>query len=519
LISGETYKVIVIDENTLQLTQGETIALDPTALIGVDPDAIQTLNRRNVLTFDPATAVNASTNRITIAGNQFTEGQIVDYWLVSQDSQAISGLVPQDSYAVVNKSGNSFQLGVTDNTIAGATNQTVVVNGETYYILDLELPSQTNSVFSFDPTATTGDTSIDSATDEIIFSKANNFSTGQKVRYSTGGGTAIGGLSNNADYYVILVPEANDRIKLATSYENALNGIFINNLSGTGVTGTNHSFTGAHQHVFAFEEAALSFNPATAVNQNGTGTITFDRDHGWETGDVVVYRPDPNVKQETNLTRFSNFDLADYTVTFDPTATVDGVASIDPASNTIIFSNEIHNFVTGQRVRYSNGGGGSIGGLTNNIEYFAINTGDDRIQLATTRANALAGIEIDITGAGTGVSHSFRSNALDVGDDLLVLPNHDFKTGQKITYVTDGGSAVIGLSDRGEYYAIRVNENIFKLATSRTNASAGVSIDLNSGATGTTHTFKTDVFVSLFNASRTSPVVDTVNDTLGSVIN
>ncbi|NEU80298.1 DUF4347 domain-containing protein [Nostoc sp. UIC 10630] len=515
LVSGQTYKVIVIDENTLKLTQGDTIPLNASRSVGVNPDATQTLNRRNIVSFDPATNVNAATNTITIAGHQFTNGQEVDYWLGNEDAEQISGLSNQDTYAVVNVNGNSFQLAVLDDTLPGATNQTVILNGKTYYILDLELPSKTNSVFSFDPTGTTlvpANTTIDSTTDEIIFSSANSFSTGQKVRYSNGGGSNIGGLSNNTDYYVIRVSGSNDRIKLATSYENAINGVFINNLSGTGVTGTSHSFTGQHQHILAFEETALSFKPSEAVN-NDDGTITFNQDHGWQTGDAVVYRTDSTVKKEAGMTRFSNFALADATLSFDPTSSVEEEPSIDVANN-LIFFNEIHNFVTGQGVRYSNGGGSNLGGLSNNTDYFVINSGDNNIQLATTRANALAGVAIDLTSAGTGTSHSFLTNAVDLADNLFVVENHDFQTGQKVTYVTDGGNAVSGLTNQTEYYVIRINENIFKLATSRANASAGVAIDLTGVGTGTSHTFKTDVFVSLFDASRTVPVVDTVQDTL-----
>ncbi|MBD2449019.1 DUF4347 domain-containing protein [Nostoc sp. FACHB-152] len=515
LVSGQTYKVIVIDENTLKLTQGDTIPLNASRSVGVNPDATQTLNRRNILNFDPATDVNAVTNTITIAGHKFTNGQEVDYWLGNEDAEQISGLSNQDTYAVVNVNGNSFQLAVLDNTLPGATNQTVILNGKTYYILDLELPSKTNSVFSFDPTGTTlvpANTTIDSTSDEIIFSSANSFSTGQKVRYSNGGGSNIGGLSNNTDYYVIRVSGSNDHIKLATSYENAINGVFINNLSGTGVTGTSHSFTGQHQHIFAFEETALAFKPSEAVN-NDDGTITFNQDHGWQTGDAVVYRTDSTVKKEAGMTRFSNFALADATLTFNPTSLVEEEPSIDVANN-LIFFNEIHNFVTGQRVKYSNGGGSNLGGLSNNTDYFVINTGDNNIQLATSRANALAGIAIDLTSAGTGTSHNFLTNAVDLADNLFVVDNHDFQTGQKVTYVTDGGNAVSGLTNQTEYYVIRINENIFKLATSRANASAGVAIDLTGVGTGTSHTFKTDVFVSLFDASRTAPVVDPVQDTL-----
>lgn len=69
-----------------------------------------------------------------------------------------------------------------------------------------------------------------------------------------------------------------------------------------------------------------------------------------------------------------------------------------------------HGFKTGQAVLYSNEGGTVGIGLTNNTEYFIINSLTDSFQVATSRLNAFAGTAVNIT-PGVGFStenHSFK---------------------------------------------------------------------------------------------------------------
>ena len=72
-------------------------------------------------------------------------------------------------------------------------------------------------------------------------------------------------------------------------------------------------------------------------------------------------------------------EISSHTHTFDGSAS----AIVSSANDTIELSN--HRFVTGQRVTYTNGGGGDIGGLTNNAAYYAIKHSSNSIKLATTR--------------------------------------------------------------------------------------------------------------------------------------
>lgn len=83
--------------------------------------------------------------------------------------------------------------------------------------------------------------------------------------------------------------------------------------------------------------------------------------------------------------------------------------------------------------RTTNSGGGLPGGLAINTDYFVIRTGANTFKLATSRANALAGIAIDITSNGTGthtlidqpgttrVSDAIVTRNLQVDGDVTVV--------------------------------------------------------------------------------------------------
>ncbi len=94
-------------------------------------------------------------------------------------------------------------------------------------------------------------------------------------------------------------------------------------------------------------------------------------------------------------------DISSFTGTFDGSST-----EVSVANDTIQFNG--HRFVTGQRVKYTNGGGGDIGGLTNNGFFFIIKNDNNTIKLATTAARAASGTAINITSLGTGSSHTLN---------------------------------------------------------------------------------------------------------------
>ena len=95
-------------------------------------------------------------------------------------------------------------------------------------------------------------------------------------------------------------------------------------------------------------------------------------------------------------------DISSFVLTFDgSSASVVGLSD-----ETITVTENNHRFITGQRVTYSNGGGGNITGLSNGQAYFVINHSKTQIKLASSASNALAGTAVNLTGLGTGSSHT-----------------------------------------------------------------------------------------------------------------
>jgi hypothetical protein len=113
---------------------------------------------------------------------------------------------------------------------------------------------------------------------------------------------------------------------------------------------------------------------------------------------------------------------------------LDPVTAVDNTNHTVDFGTA-DNLQTGDAVTYSNGGGAAINGLQDGQTYFVIADGADKIQLATTRDNALAGIAIPITSVGaTGTNHSFSANAAGIGNTATSnasssLPNNAVTNG------------------------------------------------------------------------------------------
>lgn len=68
-------------------------------------------------------------------------------------------------------------------------------------------------------------------------------------------------------------------------------------------------------------------------------------------------------------------------------------------------------------VRLTNSGGALPAGLAGATDYWIIRLTDDTLQFATSKANALAGTAVDITGAGTG-THSMRATMQTVADQM-----------------------------------------------------------------------------------------------------
>jgi hypothetical protein len=151
---------------------------------------------------------------------------------------------------------------------------------------------------------------------------------------------------------------------------------------------------------------------------------------------------------------------------------------------------------TGTAVTYDNGGGDSIaidgGTLTDDdgtTKYFVIEAGDDKTKLATTLANAEAGLAIDLTGLGTGSEHKFTRVIPEVVTfdpdakrvELELARDTAWTTGEPVVYDNGGGTDITGLEDGTTYFVISDGTDIIKLATTQEKARLGEAILLTPG--------------------------------------
>lgn len=89
------------------------------------------------------------------------------------------------------------------------------------------------------------------------------------------------------------------------------------------------------------------------------------------------------------------------TVGGQPLVVADFTYTADAATD--VLTKVAHGLETGDGpLRTTNSGGALPGGLAINTDYFAIRIGPDTFRVATSRANAVAGVAINITSNGTG---------------------------------------------------------------------------------------------------------------------
>ncbi|MBC8509922.1 MAG: hypothetical protein H8D34_34165, partial [Chloroflexi bacterium] len=123
LVEGQTYRVIVLDDDTIQLALADNLDIDAT---GVNPGSTQTLSRRQALKFDPQTAIDPNTDLITISDHGFDTGLVVDYIAAAQDTagtdqSAIGGLGLEESYFVIKETDDTFRLAFTEDEATAGT--------------------------------------------------------------------------------------------------------------------------------------------------------------------------------------------------------------------------------------------------------------------------------------------------------------------------------------------------------------------------------------------------------------
>jgi len=564
LVSGETYTVRVIDKDTLKLARVGNLDLDNS---GVDPNATHTFNPRVAVEFDPSAAVNLDDDTIEVQAHGLATGNELDYAVGDQDNdEAIGGLVNLQRYYAVKVDDNHFKLATTEDNAKGGTAIDLIDEGQgsTHVFVheqaakpfnpanDIDSPANTitlsdhgftegdalvyrtdpnivsrvptahTTVFDpatfaipFDPTDT-AQTIVDLDADAIHI-PAHGLVRGQKVTYYDGGGTAIGGLTDEAGYFVIVMDE--DNLRLASSYENALAGTVVDLVAGA--TGTEHRLETSFVDIDADrlileghdletgQKVTYSTEGAAAVGglTDGADYYAISIDDG--TIQLAASRADASAGNAIDLSSGgagSQHALRTSTVvtTFDAGRTT---PVVDTTADTIELPG--HGLATGDEITYHTSGGTSIGGLADGQTYFVIKVDANTIKLAQTKEESTNETAIDLKPGATlgsdlhGLSpadapDTFLSfdptldQLVDPAADTIEIIGHGFETGDSVTYLTGGEDAIGGLSDGAEYQVIRIDDDTIQLAAS---TDPTTPIDLGPGATGRAHGLERLAFV------------------------
>jgi len=345
----------------------------------------------------------------------------------------------------------------------------------------------------------------------------HGFSVDQPIQYSTGGGNPIVPLQDGVTYYVSEVIDPNNiRLKIALDAPTPIN------FEEAG-TGTSHSF------IF--------------LTVNFTENTLYIPSHRLVSGQAIRYTTNGGaaIGGLTNNTTYFVIRVDDSTIRLSSTedllnvvnlSTVGAgthslfITSINFASNTLTIPQ--HGFLQGELVEYDARGQDEIEGLDTGQTYYVIFVNGNNLRLATSRENAHNGIAIDILESPAAVGrHTLTSlsqtpdgiysvesvptddtftvlargqvptllkqfnprSTVDVELDALFFPSHGFVTGTKLLYSIGDGAAIQGLTNNTQYYAVVINQDYFRLASSLDNALAGIKIDLGNFGSGVSHSF------------------------------
>ncbi len=348
----------------------------------------------------------------------------------------------------------------------------------------------------------------------------HGFSTRDAVVYHAGGGTPIGGLVDGQTYYVIVIDP--DHIQLASTRANATAGIAIP-ISSTGSTGssqnftltklqstpavtfnpTNSSISGNEIYLFSVTQSSgtlgLTYNvplPGSAPNIDVSGsassalfgsspaTTSSSITGSSAAGDLTtINSSNDNLTVTVNGTQLPTITLAPGTYT--PTALA---AELQKELNGAIFTQD--GLSSGEELVYDNAGGTSIDGLTEGASYYITKAPDNGIELAASQSGALSAPAVPVTvgpNLGSGTGHTLTPlmaspavtfgpsavNAVITGYNEVSFANDPgLYTGESVTYHTNGGARIVGLTDGTTYYVISVDATDIELDPSLDDATS-----------------------------------------------
>lgn len=126
--------------------------------------------------------------------------------------------------------------------------------------------------------------------------------------------------------------------------------------------------------------------------------------------------------------------------------------------------------------------GNPPGGLASGVVYYATSTKINSFKLASSLSAAQSFTAIDITTNVSNGSWERAISSVDPATDTLTSVGHGMATGSPIVF--GGTSLASGLSSATTYYVIKVDVDNFKVATSSSNASNNIPLDVLDSTSG-----------------------------------
>jgi hypothetical protein len=258
------------------------------------------------------------------------------------------------------------------------------------------------------------DGSVTQATNLIVTSQALNFANASS---ETAGGGLISGRFSQADA-IIGTPKDSPR---------PTSGVRIGNNATVNVTNN-------------VDVIATSSTDADAKAQGvggGLGSVGASRAS-------VDMKPQVNALIGQNATILAGGDVTVNARQGENSPPSDGSfnrTSVDNQADTINLGR--HGLNTGDQVEYNNGSGSNIGGLVNERNYNILKVNDNAVQL------------------GNVVDPS-KINAAD--DTITFATPHNFETGDRVIYNSNGNANIGNLQDGRTYFVRKIDETTIKLA-------------------------------------------------------
>lgn len=299
-----------------------------------------------------------------------------------------------------------------------------------------------------------------STTNETITEIDHRFVTGQRVTYTHGGGSAIGGLTSGTAYYII--NDGADTIKLATTYADALlsNAINLTSVgSGTAHTinlafdGTNTRFkatygNGGKARITSPSQLTISIN---GVLQQPFETATPSDGYGLEHPGIIVFSVAPTGGDvfwgNIIANNFPTYDITDNRVdnftgngsqkeftlsrivpnNESLLVTIDGVVQY-PSDGTTTRSYTIYDtiltfdeapasgaVIQARHIGFVGAATGAVTGFNGRTGNVGLRTGDPLVGVGIQSGGTTIGVGVtQINFIGTGNTFAVRGNTIDV---------------------------------------------------------------------------------------------------------